>query len=120
MIKYFTERPETHKVGSWNYGIYRSYNIPNVPLGSFILHRCPRGNGGEGNRTPVLAAFDANIYMCSQRDFLRSRRCTGALPTSERPRVRSYESGAVAPPIRQPAVHVFAASRRRIENVAVN
>jgi hypothetical protein len=29
-------------------------------------------------------------------------------------------TGAVAPPIRQPAVHVFAASRRHCENVAVN
>ena len=28
--------------------------------------------------------------------------------------------GAVAPPICQPAVHVFAASRRHCENVAVN
>ncbi len=30
------------------------------------------------------------------------------------------QTGAVAPPIRQPAVHVFAASRRYCENVAVN
>jgi hypothetical protein len=30
------------------------------------------------------------------------------------------QTGAVAPPIRQPAVHVFAASRRHCENVAVN
>src|SRR6516162_251942 len=26
-------------------------------------------NGGEGNRTPVLVAFDANIYMFSRRGF---------------------------------------------------
>ena len=31
-----------------------------------------------------------------------------------------HETGAVAPPICQPAVHVFAASRRYCENVAVN
>ena len=38
------------------------------------------------------------------------------------PSVREIDSqtGAVAPPIRQPAVHVFAASRRHCENVAVN
>jgi hypothetical protein len=30
------------------------------------------------------------------------------------------QTGAVAPPIRQPAVLVFAASRRHCENVAVN
>jgi hypothetical protein len=30
------------------------------------------------------------------------------------------QTAAVAPPIRQPAVHVFAASRRHCENVAVN
>ena len=38
------------------------------------------------------------------------------------PSVHEIDSriGAVAPPIRQPAVHVFAASRRHCENVAVN
>ena len=38
------------------------------------------------------------------------------------PSVREIDSrtGAVAPPVRQPAVHVFAASRRHCENVAVN
>ena len=38
------------------------------------------------------------------------------------PSVHEIDSrtGAVAPPIRQPAVHVFAASRRYCENVAVN
>jgi hypothetical protein len=76
--------------------------------------------GGEGIRTPVLVVFDANIYMFIRRQVLKSRRCTGALPTLERPRVRSYESDAVAPPIRQPAIHVSAASRRRCENVTVN
>ena len=30
------------------------------------------------------------------------------------------QTGAVAPPVRQPAVHVFAASRRHCENVTVN
>ena len=30
------------------------------------------------------------------------------------------QTGAVAPPVRQPAVHVFAASRRHCENVAIN
>ena len=29
-------------------------------------------------------------------------------------------TGAVAPPIRQPAVHVSAVSRRHCENVAIN
>src|SRR5438128_10457659 len=38
------------------------------------------------------------------------------------PSVREIDSrtGAVAPPVRQPAVHVSAASRRHCENVAVN
>src|SRR5262245_9753035 len=38
------------------------------------------------------------------------------------PSVHEIDSrtGAVAPPIRQPAVHVFAASRRHCENVTVN
>src|SRR5437016_7797787 len=38
------------------------------------------------------------------------------------PSVHEIDSrtGAVAPPIRQPAVHVFAVSRRHCENVAVN
>jgi hypothetical protein len=36
--------------------------------------------------------------MFIRRLVLKSRRCTGALPTLERPRSRSYESGAVAPP----------------------
>jgi hypothetical protein len=38
------------------------------------------------------------------------------------PSVHEIDSrtGTVAPPIRQPAVHVFAASRRHCENVAVN
>src|SRR5438046_10645787 len=38
------------------------------------------------------------------------------------PSVHEIDSrtGTVAPPIRQPAVHVFAASRRPCENVAVN
>jgi len=30
------------------------------------------------------------------------------------------QTGTVAPPVRQPAVHVSAASRRHCENVAVN
>ena len=38
------------------------------------------------------------------------------------PSVHEIDSrtGAVAPPVRQPAVHVFAASRRHCENVTVN
>src|SRR5437879_493838 len=38
------------------------------------------------------------------------------------PSVHEIDSrtGAVAPPIRQPAVHVFAVSRRHCENVAAN
>src|SRR5262249_11103587 len=38
------------------------------------------------------------------------------------PSVHEIDSrtGAVAPPIRQPAVHVFAVSRRHCENVAIN
>src|SRR3954454_6137489 len=38
------------------------------------------------------------------------------------PSVHEIDSrnGAVAPPIRQPAVHVFAVSRRHCENVTVN
>src|SRR5215475_8553300 len=44
-------------------------------------------------------------------------------PTHYRlPSIHEIDSrtGAVAPPIHQPAVHVFAASRRHCENVAVN
>src|SRR5262249_41032107 len=38
------------------------------------------------------------------------------------PSVHEIDSptGAVAPPVRQPAVHVFAASRHHCENVAIN
>jgi hypothetical protein len=45
------------------------------------------------------------------------RRCTADSRASTK---IDSQTDAVAPPIRQPAVHVFAASRRHRENVAVN
>ena len=45
-----------------------------------------RFGGGEGSRTPVLEAIYASFYMFSRFLSLRSRRCTGTLPTPEHPR----------------------------------
>src|SRR5206468_3379147 len=58
-----------------------------------------------------------HVYPALSSEKLTSHRLATSFRASAK---RSCESGAVAPPIRQPAVSVSAASRRRCENVTVN